>query len=77
MAPLKKVNSIKFVMLKRKAAASWDSSGIPFAEQVRMTGDVFRFCAERFLIPSPIGSGLVNVRFLPAHSYPRSDWADG
>jgi hypothetical protein len=57
-------------MAKGKAAAPWNSLGVTFAGQARMTGDVLRFCAERSLIPSPMASGLVNARFLPAHSYP-------
>jgi hypothetical protein len=68
---------MNLVIVKRKAATSWKSRGVHFAEKLRMTGDAFRFCAEQILDASAIGSRLTNVRLLPAHSYTRRDWADG
>jgi hypothetical protein len=68
---------MNLVIVKRKAAASWKSIRAHFAEQLRMTGNAFTFCAEQILVASPIGSRLTNVRLLPAHSYTRRDCADG
>ncbi len=58
---------MNLVLVKGKAAASWKSLGVHFAEQLRMTASAFRFCAEQILVASPIGSRLTNVRLLPAH----------
>jgi len=68
---------MNLVLVKGKAAASWKSLGVHFAEQLRMTASAFRFCAEQILVASLIGSRLTNVRLLPAHSCARRDWADG
>ncbi len=68
---------MNLVQVKGKAAASWENLGVPFAEELRMTGNAFRVCAEQILVASPIGSRLTNVRLLPAHSCARGDWADG
>jgi hypothetical protein len=66
---------MNFATVKRTALTSRDSLGI--TEQVEMTGNVLSFCADQILMPTPIGSRFVNVRLLPAHSYPRRSWADG
>jgi hypothetical protein len=62
---------MNLAMVKRKAATPWKSTGVHFAEQLRTTGNAFRFCAEQILVASPIGSRLTNVRLLPVHSYTR------